>query len=70
MEMTASVFMGGWWFSIVAENVRAWRIFLTNRRNYRGAGAGQPLAPKVLAGLQGSAGGPVSIKNGLPKEAV
>ena len=30
--MTASVFMPGWWFSIVAENVKAWRILWTKQR--------------------------------------
>jgi hypothetical protein len=30
--------MSGWSFSIVAKNVRAWRIFWTNQRNNRGRG--------------------------------
>src|SRR5580704_10129394 len=38
IEITASVFMIRWWFPIVAKSVRAWRIFGTNQRYYRGVG--------------------------------
>ena len=41
IEITANVFMPQSSFSIVAKNVRAWRIFGTNKRCYRGRWGGR-----------------------------
>src|ERR1700683_5075431 len=48
IEITASVFMIQWWFPIVAKSVRAWRIFGTNQRNYRGAARHVAIAAPLL----------------------